>query len=306
MVFGYAAALLSGLLMGVTWVIIKRILNAGVLGPADLNWLNMIGMSAIIWPVYLLRHRGNLFPREMPYRWLLLFALLAAMIFYARNLGVGICGATTAAIVSRVETAFVFLISYFVLHQAVGGLGWIGSALLLVGALRTVGVGSARVCIDLLGIAALVVAALFIAINAAIIKTKFGRVPNELVILASATVQTIVYSIAVPTFIGLDGVLTALADPSLLGLVVLAAVVITANLFTYYYAMKRVPMWAARMLALLAPPVAAVADHFVLGTPITPEAVQGLLLVLAGAMLVILSGRGGNETQRPATVAHVG
>ncbi len=295
--FGYAAALLSGLLMGITWVIVKLILDAGVLGPADLNWLSMIGMSLIIWPVYLLRHRGNCFPRGRPYGWLVVFALLASTIFYSRNLGVGICGATAAAIVSRVETAFVFILSYLVLRQAVGRLGWLGSALLVAGALRTVGVGSAQVQIDLLGVGALVLAALCIALNAVIIKTQFGRVPNEMVILASATVQTTVFSIAVPLFVGLDGVRMALADPRLLGLVALAVAVITANLFSYYYAMKRVPMWAARMLALLAPPVAVVADHFILGAPITAAALQGLTLVLVGATLVILSGRGSNRVQ---------
>ncbi len=64
--FGYAAALLSGLLMGVTWVVLKVILNAGVLGPADLNWLSVAGVLAIVLPVHLLRHRRNLFPRESP------------------------------------------------------------------------------------------------------------------------------------------------------------------------------------------------------------------------------------------------
>ncbi len=296
--FGYAAALLSGLLMGISWVILKLALNFEVLGPADLNWLNMVGLAIIIWPVYLIRRRRDLFPRDMPYRWLLVFALFAATLFYLRNTGVGICGATTAAIVSRVETTFVFILSYLVLHQAVGGLGWVGSLLLLAGALRTVGLGSAQMNLDLLGVGALVIGALFVALNAVIIKTHFNRVPNELVILASATVQTVVYSMAVPAFIGLDGVRAALAEPRLLGLVALMSVIIAGNLFAYYYAMKRVPMWAARMLALLAPAVAVVADYAILGTPITANAVQGLLLVMGGATLVILSSRGDNGAQR--------
>lgn len=291
---GYAAALLSGVLMGITWVLLKLILNAGVLGPADLNWLNVAGVALIIWPVYLVRHRGRLFPRESPWGWLLTFALLAAGIFYLRNLGVAICGATTAAIVSRVETAFVFLLTYLVLRQPVGRLGWLGSLLLLVGALRTAGLGTATVCTNAGGIIALTSAALFIALNAVIIKTQFARVPNELVILASASVQTAVYSLVVPTFVGLEGVRATFAQPRLLGLVALTAAVIAANLFAYYYAMKRVPMWAARMLALLAPPVAVLADYLVLGTPLTVSGVQGLVLVLAGAALVIISGRDAN------------
>jgi len=298
--FGYAAALLSGLLMGVTWVVLKLILNAEVLGPADLNWLSMAGVLIIVAPVHLLRHRRNLFPRESPWGWLLVFALLASGIFYLRNLGVGICGATTAAIVSRVETAFVFLLTYLVLRQPVGRLGWLGSLLLLAGALRTAGVGSAAVCTNAGGIIALAGAALLIALNAVIIKTQFARVSNELVILASAVVQTVIYSLAVPVFIGLEGVRAALADPRLVSLVALAAVVIAGNLFAYYYAMKRVPMWAARMLALLAPPVAVLADYLVLGTPVTVPALQGLLLVLGGAALVIVSGRSANHAHPDA------
>lgn len=297
--FGYAAALLSGLLMGVTWVVLKVILNAGVLGPADLNWLSVAGVLAIVLPVHLLRHRRNLLPRESPWGWLLVFALLASGIFYLRNLGVGICGATTAAIVSRVETAFVFLLTYLVLRQPVGRLGWVGSLLLLAGALRTAGVGSATVCTSAAGVIALAGAALLIALNAVIIKTQFARVSNELVIVSSAAVQTVLYSLAVPVLIGLHGVRASFADPPLLRLVALAGLLIAANLFTYYYAMKRVPMWAARMLALLAPPVAVLADYLVLGTPVTGAALQGLVLVLGGAALVIVSGRQANGA-RPA------
>lgn len=185
------------------------------------------------------------------------------------------------------------------LRQPVGRLGWLGSGLLLVGALRTAGVGSAAVCTDAGGIVALISAALLVALNAVIIKLHFARVSNELVILASAVVQTVIYSLLVPLLVGLEGVRAALADPRLLGLVALAAAMIAANLFTYYYAMKRVPMWAARMLALLAPPVAVLADYFVLDTPVTAAAMQGLLLVLGGAALVIVSGRQANGA-RPA------
>ncbi len=288
---GYIAALLSGIVMGLSWVIFKLELNLEELGPADVNWLNMIGVAAIIWPVYLIRNREHLFPRGQPYRWLLLFATLAAGIFYLRNIGVDLCGPTTAAIISRTETGFVFILSYLILHQAVSGLGWIGTALLLVGAMRTIGIGSVGLTFPLAGVAALAVAAALIALNAVIIKTQFNKVPNELVILASATVQTIVFSIAVPAFVGLDGARYVLAHPHAMRLVALASLGIAGNLFLYYYAMKRAPMWAVRVLALVALPAAVAGDYFVLGQPITTDAVQGMGLVIAGALIVIHAGR---------------
>ena len=262
---GYIAALISGVVMGLSWVVFKLELNLEALGPADVNWLNMIGVAIIIWPVYLIRNRDNLFPRDKPYRWLLLFACFAAGIFYLRNIGVDLCGATTSAIVSRVETGFVFIMSYLVLSQAVSALGWLGTAVLMLGALRTIGIGSAELTFPIAGVIALVGAALLIAFNAVIIKTQFNRVPNELVILASATVQTIIFSIAVPTLVGMDGLQYILQNPRYLVLVGFAAVGVSGNLFLYYYAMKRAPMWAVRVLALISLPAAVAGDYFVLG-----------------------------------------
>jgi len=288
---GYIAALLSGIVMGLSWVIFKLELNFEALGPADVNWLNMIGVALIIWPVYLIRNRDRLFPRTQPYRWLLLFATIAAGIFYLRNVGVDLAGATTAAIVSRTETGFVFILSYLVLRRPVSGLGWLGTGLLLVGALRTIGIGGAGLTFPVAGVIALVGAAAFIAVNAVIIKTRFNRVPNEMVILASATVQTAIFSIVVPAFVGLDGARYVLAHPHLLALVAIASLGIAGNLFLYYYAMKRAPMWSVRVLALVALPAAVAGDYLVLAQPVTPEAIQGMGLVIAGALIVIHAGR---------------
>ena len=130
-----------------------------------------------------------------------------------------------------------------------------------------------------------------VAANALIIKMQFRRVANELVILFSATVQTIIYSLVVPVFAGLDGVRAALARPDIVVLVALGAVAIFGNLFLYYYAMKRAPMWAVRILVLTGPPVAMIADHFLLNSPITAAGVQGLVAVLIGATMVIMSER---------------
>ena len=288
---GYLAALASGIVMGLTWVLFKLEMNVEELGAADVNLLNMIGVMLIIWPFYLIRHRRNLFPTQMPYRWLLLFAICAAAIFYLRNVGVHLCGATTSAIVSRVETGFVFLLSYLVLRQAVSVPGWVGTVLLMIGALHTIGIGSVGLIFPLAGVVALVAAAALIATNALIIKTQFNRVPNEMLILVSSTTQVAIFSIAVPIFVGLDGVHHVLASPHLLGLVAMASLCIAGNLFLYYYAMKRAPMWAVRVLALVALPAAVAGDYLVLAAPITIHAVQGMVLVLAGALLVIGTGR---------------
>ncbi len=295
---GYVAALMSGTIMGLTWVIQSHLLGLEVIGPAELNWLNIVGVALIIWPVAILRAKGRIVPEGTPVKWLVLFACTAACIFYFRNVGVGLCGATTAALVNRVELVLIFVLTYLVLKQRVAPWGWIGAALLVAGVFRVAGLGAENLEFNAVGIGALVLAAMGIASNALIIKTHFGKVANELVILFSATIQTALYSLIVPIFVGMDGVLAVLRDPRMLGLAALGAVCIAGNLFTYYYAMKRAPMWIVRILALTGPPVAMLADHFILGSPVTVAGVQGLVAVMIGATVVILSARGDNGGQQ--------
>jgi len=200
-------------------------------------------------------------------------------------------GPTTSAVVTRSEIAFVFLLSYLVLRQPVRALGWLGTVMLLAGALWTAGLGSAELTCSTLGIAALVGSALGVALNALIIKAYFSRLPNELVILASGTVQVMLFSLVVPATGGLPEAHEALRQPPLLGLVGLGSVFIFGQLFFYYYAMKRAPMWAVRILALTGVPAATLLDHYMLQARVTSAQLEGLVAALVGAALVILSGR---------------
>lgn len=288
---GYAAAVLAGAIVGLYWVLQSYTLDLGVIGPAELNWLNIMVVALIVWPLVWVRSAGAILPPGTPVGWLVLFALNAAAIFYLRNLGVSRCGATTASVVMTVELLLVFVLTYAVLRQRVAAWGWVGAVLLVAGVLRVAGVGSAQMHLLTTGIVALVVAAVCLAGNALIIKTQFQRVPNTLVILFSATTQTLVFAVVVSSLVGLDGVREVFRRPQLLLLVALGGLSIFTSLFLYYYAMKRVPMWAVRILALTGPPTAMLGDHFLLGSPITAPAVQGLAAVLVGATLVIISGQ---------------
>jgi drug/metabolite transporter (DMT)-like permease len=66
--------------------------------------------------------------------------------------------------------------------------------------------------------------------------------------------------------------------------------IITWMLNTYYFAMKRIPMWTVRLLGLVTPAAALLADHFWLKSPITTGQLLGLVLVTAGSAVVITAG----------------
>ncbi|MGD9495563.1 MAG: DMT family transporter [Armatimonadota bacterium] len=297
---GYVAALLTGAIMGISWPLQKFILAQEVIGPATLHWLNVIGLFALATPAYLLRYGGRVSWQGFRLWWMLPFGGVACVMHYCRNFGVAATSSTTAAVVEESEIVFVFLLSYLVLRRPVRALGWLGTALVLYGTVRVALVGAQTLHFDPLGVVALVVVGLTIAVNATMVKALFSGIPNELIILGSVTVQIVVFSLAAPATGALPGVARLVAMPGLLALVALGSLVWGSRLLLYYYALKRAPVWAVRMLALTGLPVATLADLLVLHMPVTWAHVQGLLAAGGGAMLVIVSSRaeGGGEIAR--------
>lgn len=297
---GYTAALLSGLLMGVSWPLQKYVLAQDLVGPAALHWLNIAALCALISPVYLVRYGGRLRPRKIPLFWLVLNGIFACCIHYLRNLGLKATTATTAAVVERCEIVFVFALTYLVLHQRVRWLGWAGAALVVFGAVRVALIGGEELAFHLLGVLALTMVGLIVAVAAVVIKVHFSGIPNELVIVSSAAIQTLAFSVVVPAAGGLPEVIRLFGEPRILALVAVGSLVLGSRQFAYYYAMKRAPMWSVRMLWLAGPPVAVLADRLALGTAVTWTHLQGLLAAVLGAAMVILSGSKQMRTQQRA------
>lgn len=279
--------------MGVTWPLQKYVLAQGVVGPVMMHLLNVIGLFAIMAPIFLLRHKGRLrYPGFSP-RWLLLLGLVACVMHFCRKWGVNETSSTTAAVVERSEIFFVFIFSYFILRKPVKPIGWLGTLLVVYGTVAVAFAGSTQLDFHPLGVTALAITGLTIAVNALIIKSKLTGIPNELIILGSMAVQLVVFGI----WIGAAGLApeaqALLALPVLTGLVALASVVWGTNLVLYYYALKRAPMWAVRMLTLSGLPVATLMDLWVLRAPVTWGHVSGLIAAMLGAALVILAERSG-------------
>ncbi len=289
---GYVAALVAGALMGASWPLQKHILSAHVIGPATLHWLNVCGLFAMIVPTYMLRFRGRLRWKGFSPCWLLPFGCVACVMHFCRNFGILATSATTAAVVERSEIAFVFIFSYLILRRPVRALGWLGTAVILYGVTRVALVSSQALHFDALGVAALVIVGVTIAVNALLIKTRFLGIPSELIMLGSMTVQIVVFSVAVPSSGALPTVAELFTRPNLFALVLAGSVVWFVRLWLYYYAMKASPMWAVRMLTLSGLPVATLGDLLVLRAPVTWAHLEGLIAGIGGAAMVIWSANG--------------
>lgn len=285
---GYAAATASGVCAGLMYGLNKQV--TGSVSALPVTFVEAVVASLLLLPWYLVRFGGNLWPRRTPWLWLLTFGATAVMLFYFRTLGVALTGPTTASLVTRFELVLVMVYSYLFLTEKPSTMGWIGAIALVLGMLAALDLQSATAIVRLGGVGAALLCAAGIAINAIIIRLHLNKVRDELIALSNVVCQ----SLALPLFVifagELPAVTAAVANPRQLLLLVLGGACIPAMLVTYYFAMKRIPMWSCRLLNLVTPVVALLLDHFWLHSAISGAQLLGLALVIGGAMLVITSG----------------
>ena len=282
---GFAAGVGSSLCVGLLFVIQKDLLQH--LDPATLNWLEMIAAASISGLVVASSRSERRFPRRSLLPHLLLFTGLACMIFYTRNVGVDLTNATTGAVVVRTEVAMVMFLSWVVLHVRPDVCGAMGAVLLFVGAILSLDVSLQALRFTPWGTVALFLSAAGIAVNALIIKTRFGGLSDAVIVLCSACVQSVVFGLIVLASGTWPSAARAVSDPAILARLAAGGASIFGALYLYYRAMKLIPMWVARTLSLLVPPVAMLGDHFWLGSSITAGQIGGEVTVTVGAALVI-------------------
>ncbi|MBU0610540.1 MAG: DMT family transporter, partial [Armatimonadetes bacterium] len=206
---------------------------------------------------------------------------------------------TTSALIVRLEIVLVIIYSYLFLSERMSALAWVGAALLIGGMLAAMDVSVQQLVLQLGGLAALLISALGIASNSIIIKLHLGRVRNELTSLANAGIQSVVFALLLLVTGQFVALPKLLSNPHTLALALVGGLFIPLMLVPYYFAMKRIPMWSCRLLGLITPVAAIVADFFWLHAPITVGQLVGLALVTGGAALVIVSGVGPVQARQP-------
>lgn len=285
---GYASAVASGCCAGLMYATNKQL--TGQLPALSVTFFEAVVATLVLLPWYLVRFRGSLWPRQTPWRWLLLFAATGVMLFYFRTVGVALTGPTTASLVTRFELVLVLVYSHLFLGEKPTPVGWLGAGALVAGMVAAADLSGQELVLRLGGIAAALACACGIALNAVIIRLHLGRVRNELTALANVSCQVAV----LPCFMLAAGegrqLLPALGEPRLLLPLLIAGGCIPAMLVSYYYSMKRIPMWSCRLLNLVTPVVALLLEHFWLRATISAGQLAGLGLVTGGAALVITSG----------------
>jgi len=243
--------------------------------------------------VFLLLHvlvRKRLTRKYLRVGWsrLLLIGFLGSFINLFMFIGVKLSDPTSAAIVQRIQILFAILLGWLALRERPR---W-GDLPALVG--MAAGFIVLQMPLEKLHLATvgnfLVLASAFlIALNALLIKALARAVPVELIALANSCIISL-SMVAIAGCAGHDLGVAVRGDGGylLLWIGLGMGFLASASFVAYYYALKKLAIWQVSMTFLMIPVVSGVLQWTFLDAPVTGRQVLGMVLVSAGAVVLIL------------------
>ena len=276
----WAAFAAMSLLWGVPYLFIKVAVDDGV-PPAFLAWVRVILAAAVL--LALAWRTGVLGAVRGRWRWLALFAGIEIVIpFPLIAAGEQHVSSSLAAILIAAAPLFVAMLALrFDAEERVGGTRLLGLLIGLGGVVTLVGVDVAGQSDELIGAAAILLAALGYAAGPMILKSKLADLDPRATMGASLAIAAVLLTpaaaIAPPAQTPSTG---ALASLLVLGLFCTAAAFVI-----WAWLVAEVGPGRALVITYVAPVVAVALGVAILGESVGAGAVAGLLLILAGSWL---------------------
>ncbi len=276
----WAAFAAMSTLWGVPYLFIKVAVDDGV-PPAFLAWVRVILAAAVL--LALAWRAGVLGPVRGRWRWLALFAGIEIVIpFPLIAAGEQHVSSSLAAILIAAAPLFVAMLALrFDAEERVGGTRLLGLFIGLGGVVTLVGVDVAGQSDELIGAAAILVAALGYAAGPMILKSKLSDLDPRATMGASLAIAALLLTPA-----------AAIAPPAqapstgaLASLVVLGLFCTAAAFVIWAWLVAEVGPGRALVITYVAPVVAVALGVAILGESVGAGAVAGLLLILAGSWL---------------------
>jgi drug/metabolite transporter (DMT)-like permease len=212
------------------------------------------------------------------------------------NLGYAGGTLSTGTALLKTDVLMVNLITVAVYHKKLYASDWLGSLVMLLGVLLVLGLdfsGFAFRPADLF----FLLSALCVTVNAFLIKAaqeKHGRDTDSISYYNNFTVLVLFALFALGR--GDLQALTPSAIPHFWGLVALGGLAQTCIYFFYYRNLKRHEVWVVKLWLLLMPVVSCLIGVLFLQESLTARKVLGIVVVLAGAAVILLWGKIHPET----------
>lgn len=222
---------------------------------------------------------------------LLLIGLLGFLLDLTAFIGLTLSPAGSGTALLKCDIIFVNLISAIIYKRKFTKRDWIFVIIMLMGVFMVMGMDFSNFSLGNKGDIFFILSALFVSINAFVIKSvqldEKNPAADNVVAFYNNFVTMILFIIA-SVLLGTMGQLQQLTqNKHLLIAVILAGLGQTGIYIVYYYDLRKFPVWIVKVFLLLMPIVATVVAFVLFGQSMVKNQYLGMLVVLVGALGVL-------------------
>lgn len=233
---------------------------------------------------------------------LILIGVLGFSLDLTAFIGLGLSHAGAGTALLKCDIIFVNLISVIIYKEKFTKLDWTYTFIMLFGVLMVMGIDLSKFKIGNKADIFFILSALFVSINAFVIKSvqldKKNPAADNVVAFYNNFITMLMF-IGTSVFMGTMGQLGRLTENRPLLVAVMAAGLGQTLIYiVYYYNLRRFPVWIVKVFLLLMPIVATIAAFLLFGDVMVTGQYIGMAIVLAGAFGILLEQKKKAELQK--------
>ncbi|WP_077532190.1 DMT family transporter [Massiliimalia massiliensis] len=223
---------------------------------------------------------------------LLLIGLLGFLLDLTAFIGLSLSPAGSGTALLKCDIIFVNLISIIIYKTKFSKLDWLFTLVMLFGVFMVMGVSFSDFSFGNKGAIFFILSALFVSINAFVIKSvqmdPHNPSPDNVIAYYNNFITMVLFFVTALS-LGVLGQLELLTtDRGLLLAAILAGIGQTGIYLVYYYDLRRFPVWLVKVFLLFMPLVAALISFALFHERMTAGQVLGMFVVLGGALGILL------------------
>jgi len=254
-----------------------------------IRFLTMILLTAIMWRK---KELGSLFRVKGVLKRLICIGVLGFLLDATAFIGLSMASAGLGTVLLKCDILFVNLISVFVYRQKFTPFDWTATFVMLFGVVLVLGIDPADFDLANAGNLFFVLSALFVSINAFVIKSvqldPVNPVSDDVVAYYNNFVTMLLFTLT-SCLTGEAAQLALIPKNSyLVGALLLSGLGQTLIYVVYYYNLRRFPVWQVKIFLLLMPIVSALISFALFGDTMSGIQYLGMAVVLLGAVSILV------------------
>ncbi|MHB8061816.1 MAG: DMT family transporter [Ruminiclostridium sp.] len=254
-----------------------------------IRFITMILLTAIMFKrneLKLLFHTRGVLPR------LLLIGILGFLLDLTAFIGLSLSTTGGGTALLKCDIIFVNLISVIIYKEKFTKFDWTYTIVMLFGVLMVMGIDFSKFRIGNKGDIFFILSALFVSINAFVIKSvqldKKNPIADDVIAFYNNFITMILFTVS-SVFMGVLGQLKILeVNRPLLIAALVAGLGQTLVYIVYYYNLRRFQVWIVKVFLLLMPIVATILAFLIFRHAMVMSQYIGMVIVLAGAFGILL------------------